>query len=104
MTIEEIRIIYEKLNNKLLFNPTFHNSKIFREKFRKKFQNKVTGIYVKCDEENNSPEIIDMNCLVARLFWVENNILYHADLVFGDPNQIRNISISLFNCIKVRHD
>ena len=51
------------------------------------------NIEVKCDEENNSPDILDFNCLVAKIVWNKelNGSYKYTNLVFGDKHNIGQV-------------
>lgn len=79
--------IREELNgefmNRINYNDT--RKKIIK-RIKKEFDSKVTII---CDETNNTPEIIDMNCLVARVYTLDNfGEIRYGDLVLGSDEQV----------------
>lgn len=54
-------------------------------KEEKRFSN--IDIRIICDEENNTPEVIDKNILVARVEWKLNKLdetIHYVDLTFGN--------------------
>ena len=101
---EKIFKFYEKLNHDFLNSSQFNNKET-RDKTRKKlFSYLITfdpiDLKVKCDEENNSPDIVDQQCLVAKVSWKEriNSIeTSFADLVFGQPEQVSIIQQKLLS-------
>lgn len=46
---------------------------------------------VKCDNKNNTPDIIDEKCLVARISWKENTETHYTDVVYGYPDHVRKV-------------
>lgn len=49
---------------------------------------------VKCDEENNSPDILNFNCLVAKIVWDKDKVngkYKYSNLVFGDEHNIGQV-------------
>jgi len=69
----------------------------FRLEFKRRLENEILDIgisqedyLIKCDEENNSPEVIDSFCLVATVFWIEKFQYKYCNLIFGqDENVIK---------------
>lgn len=85
----KIREVYDEINSDGLIFGKF-NTRKFRRDFKillkkRLMEHGVTDFDIKCDEENNSPEIVEKFCLVARVSWVnENKEIYYSDLIFGD--------------------
>ena len=49
------------------------------------------GVTVKCDEENNSPEVIDQNILIAKVMWKpkDGQAGYkYVNMIFGNAEQV----------------
>jgi hypothetical protein len=83
-----------KFVNELLLNTTPMNTQETRKYVVELIQKRIDHeVIVKCDEENNSPEVIDMDLLVAELFWnvpydAKTPQIQHSILVFGKQEQI----------------
>jgi hypothetical protein len=86
--------VYKELNSKLLSEVPFNNSKT-RDYVKKHLEKELPNSEVKCDLENNSAEVIDCNCLIARVFWNKKplNETVYRTLIFGQEDQV----------IKLRH-
>lgn len=87
-----LREVYEKFNNEFIYMSPFGpmNDRIFRAAFKERLENKIANSIVKCDEENNTPEVIDYCCLIAEVMWEENYRKKYYKLIFGEPEQIKN--------------
>lgn len=83
--INKIKEVYIRINTEFLsmcpFGPM--NTKNFREKFKQRLESEIENSIVKCDEENNTPDVIDSCCIVAKVSWIEGNIEKYCNLVFG---------------------
>ncbi|MBN1637343.1 MAG: hypothetical protein JW866_00120 [Ignavibacteriales bacterium] len=87
--IDKIIKTYENLNG--LLNHKFNDAKT-REYIRLQLQNELPNCGIKCDEENNSPEIIEKCVAVARVQWINGAMeINYVDLIFGSPEQIKAI-------------
>lgn len=101
-SIEEVKelFLHQRINeayeyvNDILCNETEINDKKTRKWVVQVLKDRIeNNVILKCDEENNSPEIVDNNLLVVDLFW---NIPYNAPtcqtqkvrLVFGKEEQV----------------
>lgn len=88
--LEKIQVVYEKINGEFLLasplGPT--NNRNFREEFKETLEKEIPGSTVKCDEENNPPDVIESNCIVAWVSWVEDNSYKYCKLIFGQPDQV----------------
>ena len=88
--IKKIQEVYERINNEFLsmnpFGPM--NSKNYRTEFKQRLENEIVNSVIKCDEENNPPDVINFCCLVAKVSWVENHQQKYCDLIFGQPEQV----------------
>lgn len=92
----KIKEVYEKINNELLeqypFGGPFNDDET-REEYRIRLKNEIGDVEVKCDLDNNPPEIVDECVLVATVRWTPKNSqetkYYH--LVFGQPEQAMKI-------------
>lgn len=100
--LEIIKDVYYKLNEEFLSKQPYNNKQTRFETIwklmhpiEKRFynllqeENRFSGIDVRviCDEENNTPEVIDKNILVARVEWKLNKLdetIHYVDLTFGD--------------------
>lgn len=57
---------------------------------------------IKCDEENNPPDVVDSCSLVARASWTDARYgEMYIDMVFGPHGQIRG---NLPNPLTIKHD
>lgn len=88
--IEKIKEVYERTNNEFISMSPFGpmNSKNYRTEFKQRLENEIVNSVIKCDEENNPPNVIDLCCLVAKVSWVENHQEKYCNLVFGQPEQV----------------
>ena len=88
--IKKIQEVYERINNEFLSMSPFGqmNSKNYRTEFKQRLENEIVNSVIKCDEENNPPDVIDFCCLVAKVSWVENHQQKYCDLIFGQPEQV----------------
>jgi len=96
--IEKIKEVYERINNEFLSQSPFGamNTKQFRIDFKQRLENEIVNSVIKCDEENNLPEIIYFCCLVAKVSWMENHQEKCCNLVFGQPEQVMKIHQKLW--------
>jgi len=93
--IENIISSYEALNAELLDNMHVNDIKT-RDLITIKLTTELPDCDVKCDEENNPPEIVDACVAVARVSWVSLEIgSTYVDLVFGAPEQIMAVQPNL---------
>lgn len=96
----KVRDVYEQINSDGLIVEKF-NTRKFRREFKillkkRLMEHGVTHFDIKCDEENNTPEIVEELCLVARVSWVnENKEIYYSDLIFGDPKYVEKVKLLL---------
>jgi hypothetical protein len=96
----KVREVYDEINSDGLIVGKF-NTRKFRRDFKillkkRLMEHGVTHFDIKCDEENNSPEIVEELCLVARVSWVnENKEIYYSDLIFGDPKHVEKVKLLL---------
>ena len=87
----KIEQICNELNSLISTGAKFNSSKtrLFVKndiELRLNFLNKninITDINVTCDETNNPPSILDMNCLIAQINWKENHQQYYLIFPFG---------------------
>ena len=64
------------------------NTKKYRTEFKERLEKEIVNSVIKCDEENNPPDVVDLCCLVAKVSWVENHqhkYYKYCDLIFGQP-------------------
>lgn len=91
--INKINEVYNRINNEFLtmgpFGPM--NTRNFRLEFEQRLANEFIDCIIKCDEENNSPNVIFLCCLVARVSWYENYEQKYCNLIFGQPEQAMKI-------------
>ena len=78
--IELIKEVYEKINNEL--NQKY-NTKTLRLEVKEWLEREIPNSVIKCDEENNTPDVIDSSNMVAKVSQTENHQLKYYDLVFG---------------------
>jgi hypothetical protein len=100
-SIEEVKLlqkeqkfeeVYKEINEKLLYNMDMNDVKTrewVKDTLRKNF---LEAVLIKCDDENNPPEIIDLCLLVAQVIWNSDysNTWQHKNvsMIFGDPKQV----------------
>ena len=91
-----------KFVNELLLNTKPMNTPETRKYVVELIQKRIDHqVIVRCNEENNSPEIIDSNLLIAELLW---NVPYDSKgpqilksvLVFGDKVAVENYNFQNF--------
>lgn len=90
---KKIRNIMSEIEGQFRF--TFNNKKtrdLIIEALGLKLGNSVI---IECNEENNTPDIVDSGRIFARLRWVENNEYYKCDLIFG------TLSVSDYRDIRI---
>ena len=80
-----IKDAYERVNNLLLFENNTEKNRLKTRELLKILLDFVVNDII-CDETNNTPEIIDNNQMVARVWWEENGNQKYVDLTFGDVN------------------
>jgi hypothetical protein len=92
--IDKIKEIYERIDNDFLLTELINNVKS-RSEFKRRLENEILDIgisqkdyLIKCDEENNSPEVIDYSCLVATVFWIEKFQYKYCNLIFGQAENV----------------
>jgi hypothetical protein len=97
--INKIQEVYERINNEFLSISPFGilNDKKIRLEFKERLENEFTNTFIKCDEENNPPEVIDNCLLVAKLSWIGNNKYKYCDLIFGQPEQVIKLTLNIIN-------
>lgn len=93
--LDKIREVYERIQNEFLSMSPFGpmNTKEYRLQFKERLENEFIGSVVRCDETNNTPNIIDNHGLVARVsFPIPDSIGYkYLDLIFGTPDDVMKI-------------
>lgn len=82
-----IKDAYERVNNLLLFENNTKKNRLKTRELLKILLNFVVNDII-CDETNNTPEIIDNNQMVARVWWEESGKQKYVDLTFGDADLI----------------
>lgn len=62
--------IHEDLNKELLCKMPMNNEKT-RDYVKTYIQRELnnSSVEIKCDSENNYPEVVDLQCIVVRLAW-----------------------------------
>lgn len=89
-TYDKILKYHKKLKKKVI---SLMNDQITRQ-FIKDYYVKKLGyeIAIKCDEENNTPSLIDDNLLMVRISWREEDMPMNehksVDLYYGNPTHI----------------
>ncbi len=88
--MKEIQEVYERINNELLSMSPMGpmNTKEYRKQFKERLENEIPHSIIKCDEENNSPNVIYFCCLMVKVSWTENHQQKYCDLIFGHPEQV----------------
>lgn len=91
--INKINEVYNRINNEFLTMSPIGpmNTRNFRLEFEQRLANEFIDCIIKCDEENNSCDVIDSCCLVARVSWYQNCEQKYCDLIFGQPKQAMKI-------------
>jgi hypothetical protein len=66
------------------------NDSKLRSYVKKYLEKGLPGATVKCDEENNAPDVVDGNCLVARVCWDKKDLgeTVYRTLIFGEESQV----------------
>ena len=100
--LEIIKDVYYKLNKEFLNKQPYNDKQTRFETIWKlmhpiekgfdklvKIEKRHNNIDIRiiCDETNNSPEVVDMNIMVARVEWKLNKFddtIHYVDLTFGD--------------------
>lgn len=94
--IEQIREAFEEINGTLFGYP----NQQMRDSIREQLINKLSFLdSVDCNEANNPPVIVDMECIVARCNWgsLGAESFYYIDLVFGDRRRAEKVMIKYLN-------
>jgi hypothetical protein len=95
---EYVQVAYDLIKNK--YSDGSNNEKRRNELKVDLFN--ILGIQydIKCDEENNAPEIMDYNCIVAKIIYnktgIHGEIYNYINLVFGEEKNISFVQ-SLLN-------
>lgn len=89
--IEKIQKVYDEIKHK--YSNGENNTKVrllLKTELLFELSDKVD---VKCDEENNSPDILNFNCLIAKIVWNEelNGGYKYTNLVFGMKHNIGQV-------------
>ena len=88
--IEKIQKVYDEIKHK--YSNGENNTKVRLLLKTELLFELGDDVEVKCDEENNSPDIIDFNCLVAKIVWDKVSGAYkYTNLVFGDEHNIGQV-------------
>ena len=69
-----------------------YNDKQARRELQGRLRLRLPWADIKVDEENNSPEVIDGNCIVADVTWKMypgSPEAHQVKLIFGQPNAVR---------------
>ena len=96
--MERVEDSYKFINSVLLGTTPMNENQI-RQWVTKTLEGRLKkyGVVAKCTEENNTPEVIDGNLLVARLMRrnPDNSPGFRfMDLVFGEEQKVRDFQIS----------
>lgn len=99
--LEIIKDVYYKLNKEFLSEQPYNTKQTRHETICKllhpieerfdnlsKEEKRFSSINIRiiCDENNNTPEVVDMNIMVARVEWKLNKFddtIHYVDLTFG---------------------
>lgn len=88
---QRIKEAYNFVNDVLVYG-TLMNTKETRDWVINRLKERIeNGVTVKCDEENNSPEVVDQNILIAKVMSKPKNGLpgyIYFDMIFGDAEQV----------------
>ncbi len=89
--IEKIQKVYDKIKHK--YSDKLNVSDVRLELKTELLIELGDQVDVKCDEENNSPEIVDYNCMVATIMWdkKQNGSYKYTKLVFGNDYNIGQV-------------
>jgi hypothetical protein len=89
--IESVIKAYEALNAELQNDMPVNDNKT-RDRIKTSLENQLPHCEIKCDEENNNPEIIETCVAVARVSWINKAMeISYVDLIFGTPQQVMKI-------------
>jgi len=93
--IKKVIKSYETLNAELLAEMPINDSKT-RKFIQDRLKLDLPDCNIKCDEENNSPMLIDQCVAIVKVWWINNkNEITYVDLVFGSPQQIAKVQPQL---------
>jgi hypothetical protein len=88
---QRIRETYNFVNDVLVYGMLM-NTKGTRDWVINRLKERIeNGVSVKCDEENNSPEVIDQKILIAKVIWKPKDGqggYNYVDMIFGDNEQV----------------
>lgn len=90
--IEKIQALYEKLNVEYI-SGFFYPDDIMRDQIKYDIEKKM-DVTVKCDEENNPPDVAYSGCIIAQVSWKEYPTapgFKYKILIFGNPWDIESI-------------
>lgn len=85
MDLARINKVYEKLNSRFA-DGSYMNTPITRKAIKLTLEKELGhDIQVKCDSENNPPNVIDNQILICRVSWCEgkSSTWKYADLELG---------------------
>jgi len=98
MDTGKIENIYKELNEIFINSLSFGNANNegVRNLFKVKLQNEFPNYQIKCDNENNSPLVVNSNTLIARLAvkGIRDEWRYCV-LVFGKEEDVKQIQQEL---------
>ena len=92
--MENIDKIYAKVNDIFCRDMNFDNNQINRTKIKQILESELGEHFcIKCDEENNSPTILENFCLVTTIEWNRRTDGYYqyCNLVFGTITSVIDI-------------
>jgi hypothetical protein len=93
--IKKVIKAYEALNAELQNDMPVNDTKT-REIIKARLESELPHCDIKCDEENNPPDIIDACVGVARAQWINKAMeISYVNLIFGRPEQIVRIQDQL---------
>lgn len=93
---EKIKEISDRINNEFSNGAKFNNKDV-RMELKNRLEQELPECTIKCNEENNPPELIDLCCIAARASWMENHQEKEYILVFGQKEQVNIAYRNIFD-------
>ena len=97
--MQRIKEAYDFING-VFMNGIMFNDVETRRWVIEKLQGRLKDCIAKCDEENNPPEIIDKNLLIAKVMWNSDYSktwdVSYVDMIFGAPEQVTEYQKNLY--------
>ncbi len=89
--LQKIQEVYERLNVELVATGKF-NTKDYQLEIKQRLEKELPSCNIKCDIENNPPDIIENCCLVAMVYWANNSKnMQYTHLVFGQESGVQGV-------------